>query len=94
MNETNGQVFQSVVKGNNFMTPDLVGYYQSGPYHIEISRGGGLEQGTVTPDTRLFGVTVANDHEHLHDLGQCFGTLDEAMKYAENLPNLRVSQVI
>lgn len=89
MIQTNGQAFRSVVKGNNFMTPDLVGFYQSGPYHIEISQGTGLLEGTT-----LFGVTVANYYKHLHDLGQCFGTLDEAMKYAESLPNLRVSQVI
>lgn len=86
---SNGQAFREGCGGRNFVTPNLIAYYDSGPFHIEISAGKGIEENS----SPLFGVTVVASGKHQYTLCKAFGSLKEAEEYAEQLPTLRVETV-
>jgi hypothetical protein len=76
----------SVFGKANFMTPTILGFYECGDYYVELSTStGGVEFSGVE---RMFGVTVAKDRVHLHDMSKCFGSRDEANEYMQELANL------
>ena len=76
---TSRELFRSVVKGKNMMTPEVLRYgfidkEESVAY--ELSEGGGIELGTT-----VVGVTFTDGQ---YD-NQCFvGTRSEALKQAED----------
>ena len=81
MTTSNGNEFRQVVGGRNFMTPKLSGYFQSGDYQCEISRGSGIDGQTI------YGVTVVNTDtmQHDHDLSKLCHSLYEAKAYIKKL---------
>lgn len=83
MLKTDGTEFRSVVKGQNFITPVVNGYYISGNYICELSHGNFL--GDV-----LYGVTVVNGvtMQPDHDKSTSFNSRVEATDYIESLGRL------
>lgn len=81
MLKTNAKEFDSVVKGKNFMTPQILSHWISGDYICELS------QGTDFDNNRIFGVTVVNGLEmtHNHELSKVFNSRKEAMLYIRML---------
>ncbi len=73
--------FQRIVKGKNFMTPTLVGFYYQGEYAVEISKGRGFYDDTI------YGVTVVNTltKEKEDELSHMFYSLAEAKAYVKGL---------
>lgn len=78
LQKSNAKEFTSIVKGENFMTPTVLGYYKKGKYAIELSSGKFLSG-------RLYGVTVADTEtkEHVNELCKSFETLKQAKEYME-----------
>jgi hypothetical protein len=66
-------------KGNNFITPNILGEYIVGQHQIELSVGKGIFS------DRLYGVTVAIDDIKQDDLSTCFPDIDEAIDYMKAL---------
>ena len=60
---TNKERFQAVVKGQNFMTPDVLKFGQQGDYVYELSRGSAFND-------EMYGVTVVDlrTNQHRQDL--------------------------
>lgn len=73
--------FVAVMKGKNFMTPHILGYYYCGDYAVELSEGTGMEHEPI------FGVTVVNTvtAEAEHDLSKMFYSKQEATAYLKEL---------
>lgn len=73
------EIFKNVVKGKNFMTPDILGYYKIKNGAAELSKGEGITGST------MYGVTVVKDNEHNHKLSQSFYSEWKAMEYIKSL---------
>jgi len=73
------QQFQRVVKGQNFMTPDVVKYVKIENGVVELSEGTGFRHEPI------YGVTVVRDGENQHELSKCCNSMEEAMTYIETL---------
>jgi len=73
------QEFQSVLKGKNFMTPDILGYYKIKYGSVELSTGKGFSGGT------MYGVTVVKEGIHNHELSKCVHSKNEAIEYIKTL---------
>lgn len=75
------KIFRSIVHGQNFMTPDVIGHYKASHYICELSTGIGFSGG------HLYGVTIADTKtkKHRHDLSKCFYSEDEAKDYINSL---------
>lgn len=73
--------FSAVVKGKNFMTPHVVGFWASGDYVIELSKGNSFGGG------RIYGVTVVNREtkERELELDQSFNSLAQAKAYMRSI---------
>lgn len=73
--------FSKVVRGKNFMTPDILAHEYAGHYVIELSRGAGIGGGL------LYGVTVVDmaTKEESNELSRCFDTRKEARTYINEL---------
>jgi len=72
-------VFKKTVKGSNFITPHIIGFYGDEKYAIELSEGTGFD------NKELYGVTVVKDAIHYNpDCTLCF-SLKEAMFHIEKL---------
>lgn len=73
--------FRTVIKGKNFMTPHIVGFWAQGDYVIELSRGNSFDGG------KMYGVTVVNrvTQERELDLDQSFNSLGQAKAYMKGL---------
>jgi hypothetical protein len=73
-------LFTSRIKDRNFITPNIVDYYQANHFIVELSTGVFIKQ-------RYYGVTVCNAHTGKHelDLGKCFETKEQALEYIEEL---------
>ena len=73
--------FKEVVKGCNFMTPEVIRYGQQGDYVYELSRGGGFY------GSPMFGVTVVDlrTDKHRTDLSECFTSLVDSEEYIADL---------
>lgn len=73
------EIFKNIVKGENFMTPNVLGYYKIKNGSTELSQGEGFTGNTI------YGVTVVRDNEHNHDLSQVFYSELEAREYINSL---------
>ena len=73
--------FTSVVKGKNFMTPEVLQYRTVNKYAVEFSRGEAMDGGYI------YGVTVVDTtkHEQRHDLSELFDTAKQAKQHIETL---------
>lgn len=74
-----GQYFRSLVKGLNFMTPDLLGYIRYKNGVAEITTGAsflGIE---------MYGVTIIYNGEKSDEKSKCFNSLEECEKYINTL---------
>lgn len=82
---TNGNAFRATVKGKNIMTPDVLGYYKSGQYIVELAEGTGFG------GDMIYGVTVVKDavhpieREHMFNLSKMFYDKKEATDYIDSL---------
>lgn len=73
--------FRSVMTGNNFMAPHVLGYYQMGECAAELAWGRGFR-----PDGEMFyGVTVVKNGRHDKDLSATFESGNAACDYIETL---------
>lgn len=85
---TNEQIFKSVVGGNNFMSPNVEGYYGNSEYVCELSYGSGM-------GLYVFGCTFVNKRtmEREMELDTSFCETNEsvartsAMKYIKEILN-------
>lgn len=79
--ETSGLTFRKVVKGENFMTPQVLKYITVRDYEVELSQGNGIG------GTPIFGVTVVNrvTMEQDHEQSQCFESKKQALAYINEL---------
>lgn len=73
--------FRTVIKGSNFMTPHIVGFWSVGNYVCELSKGNDFSGG------RIYGVTVVNreTQERELELDQSFNSLAQAKAYMRSL---------
>lgn len=78
---TDSKEFTSVVKGKNFMTPDVSGYWISGNYICEVSHGRDFNNNLI------YGVTVVNGEtmQAEHDLSKMFHKRKDAFNYVKVL---------
>jgi hypothetical protein len=70
-----GKVFGAA----NFMTPVILGFFESGDYYFELSTSPGAVD--YMEIDRIYGVTVAKDRVHLREKSKCFGSRAEAESY-------------
>ena len=63
---TANEIFRSVVKGTNFMTPNIISHHKIKGGAVELSSGKGFSGST------MYGVTVVKDNKHNTDLSKCF----------------------
>lgn len=75
------QLFRSVIKGRNIMTPQFVRYAETLNYIIELSTGTGFE------GEPIYGVTVVNKHtgQHEFELSDMFYSREFAEAYIADL---------
>lgn len=78
-------MFRSVVKGSNFMTPDVLRYGFTGKYVYELSEGRGMD------NQPIFGLTVVDwavrpsERKHNRELSQLFYSREFAEAVAADL---------
>jgi len=75
---SNGNIFRQYVKGNNFMTPYLVGYYAITNGEAEVTKGDFL-------GNTIYGVTVVQNNHKDDDLSKCCHSMDEVLEYIGEL---------
>ena len=78
------EMFCSVVKGVNFITPNVEEYGQAGRYIYELSSGRALDGGLI------YGVTVVEVKEggileKVNDLSKCFFSKVDVVQYLNYL---------
>lgn len=73
--------FTRVVKGENFMTPEVVRYHKAGKYIAELARGEDMD------GDYIYGVTVVeyDKGQCRHDLSECFDTEAQAIAHIHAL---------
>lgn len=76
--KTNGNLFRQYVKGDNFMTPDLIGYYRIKNGEAEVTKGSFI-------GNTIYGVTVVQNNRKDDDLSKCCHSMDEVMEYITSL---------
>jgi hypothetical protein len=83
MLRTDGKEFKQVVKGKNPLTPEIMAYYTSGDYLVELSRGEGFGEGDV------YGVTVVDSKtmQHNHNKSDMFYSRTGAVNYIKEIGN-------
>ena len=64
--------FKSIVDGVNFMTPEVVDYFERGKFVAELSTSDDLFCGL-----HAFGVTVANTKDRKHEISMCRSFLNK-----------------
>jgi hypothetical protein len=72
------RIFKKVVKSANFMTPNILSFYDIAGGVAELSTGEGFTG-------KIYGVTVVKDGKHQHELSQFFYSVTEAKNYIESL---------
>lgn len=82
-----GKQFREVVKGNNFMTPRLLGYINTKKGICEISTGNKFL------DIEMFGVTVMSNGVNNHQLSKCLHSYKEVEDYIDELDYEDYSQL-
>jgi hypothetical protein len=77
---SNAKQFEEVVKGKNFMTPDVVRFGQQGDYVYELSKGEFLGD-------EIYGVTVVDlrTKSKRDDLSSSFQSYEQANDYINDL---------
>ena len=78
MNIKAREEFRKVLKGSNFMTPNLIDFYFINGGAVELSSGKFL-------DTNIVGVTVVKDNKIDNELSKTFSSQEEAEEYIETL---------
>jgi hypothetical protein len=76
--------FKACIKGQNFLTPIIVGYFANGRYVIELSTNG--EDNPVWGE--LYGVTVLEDSNparNAYELSKAFNSKADAIDYIREL---------
>lgn len=81
------EIFENTLKGNNFMTPNVIRFGQSGDFLYELAEGTGFNR------EPRFGITVLELLEdgtikHRTDLGKVFNSLLAAESHAEDLETI------
>ncbi len=71
--------FKRAVRGNNFMTPTLVGYAEIPNGVVEITKGDGLERNAI------YGVTVVVDGKQDKELCQMLHGMVDVEHYIDQL---------
>ena len=71
--------FKKIVKGTNFVTPTVLGYYSIKDGVAELSYGTGFRHEPI------FGVTVVKNGKHDHELSNPFFDKKEAIEYIASL---------
>jgi len=66
-------------EGANLMTPEILGYYGTKEFAIELSTGTGIF------GDRIFGVTVKVNGESDYELNRCLHSKTEAINYINKL---------
>lgn len=79
--KTAQQEFTEVIKGKNFMTPEILFIKHAGKYVVELSTGTGIA------GEELFGVTVVDPStkSRVKDLTKCFFYKTQALKHIEDI---------
>ena len=77
-NSSKGKEFRTIIKGRNFMTPNILGYISIPNGIVELSEGTFVK-------TNLFGVTVLKDDVHRRDLSKSFNDWNDAIYYIKSL---------
>lgn len=70
--------FKEHVKGDNPITPILIGYVKLNSGVVEITRG-------VFMKHKIWGVTVVKNNKHEPDLSRCFHSYEEVEPYIYKL---------
>jgi hypothetical protein len=74
-----GIQFREVVKGNNFMTPKLLGYINTKKGICEITTGNKFL------DVEMFGITVVTNSVKNNDLSKNLNSMKEVEDYIDEL---------
>jgi len=74
-----GIKFREIIRGKNFMTPQIIEYKKINDFIIEISTG------SKFLDTEMYGVTVIKGTTIRNDLSKCVHSLKEVEEYLEEL---------
>lgn len=74
-----GKQFREVVKGNNFMTPIIVGYVNTKKGICEITRGNKFL------DLEMFGITVITNNVKNNELSKCLNSYKDVENYIDEL---------
>ena len=74
-----GSQFRQVVKGNNFMTPEIYGYVRIKDGIAEISTG------PKFLGTEMWGITVVQNGIKNNDLSNCVNSFVEVTQYLTTL---------
>ena len=82
-----GKQFREVVKGNNFITPIIVGYVNTIKGLCEITRGHTLL------DLEIFGVTVVSNGVKNNELSKCLNSYKDVENYIDELNHEDYSQL-
>lgn len=82
-----GIQFREVVKGNNFMTPRLLGYINTKKGICEISTGNKFL------DIEMFGVTVITNNVNNHELSKNLNSFKDVEEYIDELDYEDYSQL-
>ena len=80
MKATASEIFRKIVRGNNFITPEIISYHHIKNGAAELSKGRGI----FTPDP-LFGVTVVQNGIHDYDKSTVFHSKQDARNYINTL---------
>ena len=74
-----GKQFREVVKGNNFMTPKLLGYINTKKGICEITTGNKFL------DLEMFGITVITNNVKNNELSKCLNSYKDVENYIDEL---------
>ena len=77
-----GKQFREVVKGNNFMTPRLLGYINTKKGICEITTGNKFL------DLEMFGITVVTNNVNNHELSKSLNSMKEVVDFFKDTPSL------
>lgn len=77
--KTDGSHFRRVIRGENMMTPNLIGFYKIKDGEVEISQGTGIW------GDELYGVTVVIGGKQSYELNALEKSLADAEEYVKSL---------
>ena len=80
LTKSNGSIFTAVVKGKNFMTPYLIGYYKVTDGEAELTEGDFMGDD-------IYGVTVVKNGVQECELSKICDSRNEAIDYILSLNN-------